>query len=70
MPGQTTVRTTDLNVDDEVAGRISVVGSDESNLVTFMVSGPLGNVVLPAATVVVSDFNFKAVEGGHVQFCV
>lgn len=66
--GQTTARTVDLNVDDDVSGRISVVSSDESNQVIFMVYGPGGNVVVPATTVVASNFDFKAAEEGTYSF--
>jgi len=66
--GQTTVRTIDLNVDDEVSGRISVVGSDESNDITFMVYGPLGSIILPPTTVVSNNFNFKVIEAGTYSF--
>jgi hypothetical protein len=66
--GQTTVRTVNLNADDEVSGRISVVSSDESNQITFMVYGPGGKIVLPTTTVFASNFNFKAVEGGTYSF--
>jgi hypothetical protein len=62
--GQTTVRTVDLKVDDEVAGRIAVVGGN----LTFMVYGPVGNFIVPNATVVAQNFNFKAVEAGTYSF--
>jgi hypothetical protein len=65
---QTTVRTVDLNVDDEVSGRISVVSSDESNDITFMVYGPLGSIVLPPTTVVANNFDFKVTEAGTYSF--
>ena len=66
--GQTTVRTVDLNVDDDVSGRISVVSSDESNQITFMVYGPGGSMVVPLTIVAVSDFDFKAAEKGTYNF--
>ena len=66
--GQTATRTVDLNADDDVSGRVSVVSSGELNDVNFMVLGPRGNVVLPSVSVVVSDFNFKAVEAGTYSF--
>ena len=62
--GQTTVRTVDLNVDDDVSGRISVVSSDEPNQIIFMVYAPGGKIVLPAINVSASNFEFKAVEAG------
>lgn len=66
--GQTTVRTIDLNVDDEVSGRISVVGSEGSNDINFTVYGPLGSVILPPTTVIASNFNFKVTEAGTYSF--
>jgi hypothetical protein len=66
--GQSAVRTVDLNVDDEVSGRISVVSSDESNHLTCMVYGPLGSIVLPPTTVVASNFDFKVTEAGTYSF--
>jgi hypothetical protein len=66
--GQTTVRTVDLNADDEVSGRISVVSSDESNQITFIVYGSEGTIVLPATTVFSSNFNFKAAKAGTYSF--
>jgi hypothetical protein len=62
--GQMTVRTVDLNADDDVSGRISVVGGD----VAFMVYGPMGNAVLPSTKVVASNFDFKAVDAGTYSF--
>jgi hypothetical protein len=66
--GQTTARAVDLNVDDDVSGRISVVSSDELNQITFMVYGPGGNIVLPATTVFANNFEFKAVDAGTYSF--
>ncbi len=66
--GQTTVRTVDLNADDDVSGRISIVSTDESNQIIFMVYGPGGKIVVPATTVFASNFNFKAVDGGTYSF--
>jgi len=61
--GQKVVRSIDLNAEDEVSGRITVVG-DESNDINFTVVGPNGLVVLPTMTVTVNNFKFSASEKG------
>jgi len=62
--GQEVVRALDLNADDEVSGRITVVGNDESRDINFTVLGVSGEVVAPTVRVVVSDFRFVAAQKG------
>ena len=62
--GQEVVRALDLNADDEVSGRITVVGNDESRDINFTVLGVSGEVVAPTVRVVVSDFRFVAAKKG------
>jgi hypothetical protein len=62
--GQKVVRTLDLNADDEVSGRITVVGNDESKDINFTVLGVNGETVAPTVRVVVSDFRFNAAQKG------
>jgi hypothetical protein len=65
---QTVVRSIDLNAEDEVSGRLTVVGNDESKDVNFTVTGPNGSIVLSTTRVVVSDFRFSASEKGTYRF--
>lgn len=62
--GQTVVRSIDLNAEDEVSGRISVVGNDESTDINFTVTGPNGQIVSPIIKVTVINFKFNASEKG------
>lgn len=66
--GQSVVRSIDLNAEDEVSGRITVVGSDESKDINFTVTGPNGLVVLPTVKVIVTNFKFSASEKGTYRF--
>ncbi len=65
--GQTVSSNVDLNVDNEVTGRISVVGG-ETEGVNFTVVSPSDKVVLPFQKVVVTDFKFSASEKGTYHF--
>ena len=62
--GQKVVRILDLNADDEVSGRITVVGNDQSKDINFTVLGVNGETVAPTVRVVVSDFKFNAAQKG------
>jgi len=62
--GQTVVRSIDLNAEDEVSGRITVVGNDESKDINFTVTGPNGQIVSSTMKVIVTDFRFSASEKG------
>jgi hypothetical protein len=62
--GLKVVRILDLNADDEVSGRITVVGNDESKDISFTVLGVNGETVAPTVRVVVSDFRFNAAQKG------
>jgi len=65
--GQTVVRNIDLNAEDEVSGRITVVG-DESNDINFTVVGPNGQVVSPTKRVTATNFRISASEKGTYRF--
>jgi len=65
--GKTVVRNIDLNVEDEVSGRITVVG-DESKDINFTVVGPNSQTVLPTQMVRVTNFKFSASEKGTYRF--
>jgi len=62
--GQTVVRSVDLKAEDEVSGRITVLGSEESKDINFTVKGPNELVVLPIESVIVTNFRFSAPEKG------
>ncbi len=57
----------DLNVDDEVSGRIIVVG-DASEGINFSVVSFSGQVVLPTQKAIITDFKFSASEKGTYRF--
>ena len=57
----------DLNVEDEVSGRISVVGG-EAGGINFTVVGPSDQIVLPTQMVTVTDVRFSASEKGTYRF--
>lgn len=65
--GQTIFRNVDLNVEDEVSGRITVVGG-ESHDINFTVIGPNNQIVLPTQKITVSNFKFSASEKGTHRF--
>jgi hypothetical protein len=65
--GQIISRNVNLNAEDEVSGRISVLGG-ESEGVNFTVTGPSDQVVLPSQRVIVADFKFSASEKGTYLF--
>jgi hypothetical protein len=65
--GKTVSTNVDLNVEDEVSGRISVVG-DEADGVNFTVVSPSGLSALPSQIVTVTDFKFSASEKGTYRF--
>jgi hypothetical protein len=65
--GKTIYRDVNLNVEDEVTGRISVIGG-ESGGVNFTVVGPSGQVILPTQLVITYDFKFSASEKGTYRF--
>lgn len=62
--GQTVVRNIDLNAEDEVSGRITVVGNDESKDINFTVISPNGQIVSSA----LPNFKFSASEKGTYRF--
>jgi len=62
--GQTGVRNIDLNAEDEVSGKITVVGNDESSDINFTVIGPNDQIVSPTMKVIVTDFKFSASQKG------
>jgi len=66
--GKTVVRSIDLNAEDEVSGRITVVGNDESKDINFTVTGPNGQTVSPTMRVTVTNFKFSASEKGTYRF--
>jgi len=66
--GNTVVRSIDLNAEDEVSGRITVVGSDESKDINFTVVGPNELIISPTMKVTVSNFKFSASEKGTYRF--
>lgn len=61
--GQEEVKAVDLKVDDEVFGRVSVIG-DSSNDIDFYVKDPDGNVIVQGEKVSVKDFRFTASKEG------
>jgi hypothetical protein len=65
--GQTVFRSVDLNVEDEVSGRISVIGG-ESDDIDFTVLGPSNQTVLSTQRVSVTNFKFSASEKGIYLF--
>jgi hypothetical protein len=65
--GKTVSTNVDLNVEDEVSGRISVIG-DEADGVNFTVFSPSGQSALPSQMVTVADFKFSASEKGTYRF--
>lgn len=66
--GQQEVRNVDLKVDDEVFGRISVIGGSSSDI-DFYVTEPDGNVIVKHEKVSVKDFSFTvSKEGTHKLF--
>jgi hypothetical protein len=58
--GKSVERNVDLNAEDEVSGRITVVGDDQSKDINFTVLDPQGSIALPTEKVTVSDFKFTA----------
>lgn len=65
--GRTISRNVNLNAEDEVSGRISVIGG-ESEGINFTITGPSDQVVLPSQRVIVADFKFSASEKGTYLF--
>lgn len=65
--GKTISTGVDLNVEDEVTGRISVIGIELGGI-NFTVVGPSGQIVMPTQMVKVSDFKFIATEKGVYTF--
>jgi hypothetical protein len=61
---KTVVRSIDLNAEDEVSGRITVVGDDESKDINFTVVGPNELIVSPTMKMTVANFKFSASEKG------
>jgi len=62
--GKTKVWNIDLNAEDEVSGRITVIGNDESKDINFTVIGPNERIVSPTMKVTVTNFKFSALEKG------
>jgi len=65
--GQTMVRSVDLNSEDEVSGRVTVVGG-ESKYINFTVVGPNNQIVCPTQSVTMINFKFSASETGTYNF--
>lgn len=61
--GQEEVESVSLKVDDEVSGRISVVGGSDNDI-DFYVTDPGGKVIVPKERVSVKDFRFTASKEG------
>lgn len=61
--GKEEVETFSLKVEDEVKGRISVIGG-ASNDIDFYITDPNGEAVVPKETVSVQDFRFTASREG------
>lgn len=57
----------DLNAEDEITGRISVIGIELGGI-NFTVVGPSGHTVMPTQMVKVADFKFIATEKGVHTF--
>jgi len=66
--GQTVYRNVELNAEDEVSGRITVVGNDQSKDINFTVTGPNGLAVQPTSKVTVTNFRFSASQKGTHTF--
>ncbi len=60
--GQEKAEDISLKVDDEVSGRISVVGG--SNKIDFSITDPGGEAVVPTGEVSVKNFRFTASKEG------
>ncbi len=60
--GQEKVEDISLKVDDEVSGKISVVGG--SNKIDFSITDPSGEAIVPTERVSVKDFRFTASKEG------
>lgn len=60
---QEKVESISLKVDDEVSGRISVIG-DSNNDIDFYITDPNGEAVVPKERVSVKDFRFTASKEG------
>ena len=65
--GETFSTDVELNLEDEVSGRVSVVGGESSGI-NFTILGPSGQFILPPQTVTVIDFKFIAPEKGTHHF--
>jgi hypothetical protein len=65
--GNIVFRTVDLNAEDVVTGRISVVGG-ESGDINFSVVNPHNQSVVYMERATVTNFNFKADEKGTYTF--
>lgn len=65
--GKTISRDVDLNVEDEVTGRITVIGIELGGI-NFTVIGPSGQIVMPTQMIKVTDFKFIATERGVHTF--
>lgn len=60
---QEKVESISLKVDDEVSGRISVIGGS-NNDINFNITDPDGEAVVPKERVIVKDFRFTASKEG------
>lgn len=65
---QTIERSVNVNVDDEVTGRITVVGNEDSKDINFTVLAPSGKTAFPTMRIVISNFQFNALEQGVHRF--
>ncbi len=61
---QELVENVDLKVDDEISGRISVVGEFNDDKIDFNITDPDGKAVVPNERVSVKDFRFTASREG------
>jgi hypothetical protein len=55
-----------LNAEDEISGRISVVGGANDDI-DFYITSPTGEAVMPKEKVSVKDFRFTASRGGTYE---
>ncbi len=61
--GEEKVESVSLKLDDEVSGRVSVVGGS-NNDIDFYITDPNGDAVVPKERISVKDFSFSASKEG------
>ena len=64
--GQEEVKSISLKIEDEVSGRISVIG-ESSDDIDFYITDPNGEAVVPKERVSVKDFRFTALKEGTYE---